>query len=66
MTVIKPQHSRPRLARMTACYGICMFGYGAGMTLSSMGNVPAGLLIVCAATLLAALLFARSSGGRRR
>lgn len=51
---------------MTTSYGVCLLGYGAGMTLTLMGNVTVALLTVCAAALVAAALFARSSGARRR
>lgn len=51
---------------MTTCYGVCLLGYGAGMTLTMTGNVTAALLVLCAAGLAAAALFARSSGARPR
>jgi hypothetical protein len=66
MTVIKPQHCAPRFPAMSPSYLLGVGGYGAGMALSSMGSVTAGLLVVCAAVVAAALLFARSCAGRPR
>jgi len=42
---------------MAASYLLGILGYGLGMALSLLGHVPAGLLALCAAGLLAAALF---------
>jgi len=51
---------------MTTCYGVCLLGYGASMTLTEIGSVAAALLVIGAAALAAAALFARSCGARPR
>jgi hypothetical protein len=46
---------------IAASYRLGILGYGAGMTLSLFGEVPAALLFVTTASLLAAALFLTSA-----
>jgi hypothetical protein len=55
--VMKPQHPSPIVAGVGACYLLGVLGYVLGMTLSALGYVPAGLVIICAAAALAIALF---------
>jgi hypothetical protein len=41
---------------VTAPYGVALLGYGAGMALSTMGEVPAGLACLMAGILVAIAL----------
>lgn len=54
---MKPQHPSPIVAGVGACYLLGVLGYVLGMTLSALGYVPAGLVIICAAAALAIALF---------
>jgi hypothetical protein len=50
---------------IAASYRLGVLGYGAGMALTLFGDVPAGLLFVSTAGLLAGALFLTSALGVR-
>jgi zinc/manganese transport system permease protein len=44
-------------ARVPACYAICALGYGVGLSLSALSDLPAGPLIVCTLSALGIIFF---------
>ena len=47
-----------RVGRLAACYALAAIGYLAGLVLSTLSDLPAGPLIVCALILLGIAVFA--------
>jgi zinc/manganese transport system permease protein len=52
-----------RAGRLTACYAVAAIGYLAGLVLSTLSDLPAGPLIVCALTSLGIGVFALGRTG---
>lgn len=46
-----------RAGRLAACYALAAIGYAVGLVLSTLSDLPAGPLIVCALTALGIALF---------
>jgi len=67
-TLIVPALATRNFARgrLAASYALGALGYAVGLGLSLLSDLPAGPLIVCAMTVLGALLFTFGPGGRAR